>query len=129
MHEPIYFMSDDDVTRGLNQVSFTGQPYQSVTQPNHLETVIAHLPTGNNNTYEIWKFTRYFDNPQFWSNPGIEDQTTEIKSQIPIDETHTISISKVTTKTQPVPEQYELYNLTKDPLEIKNLSAPSNETR
>ena len=86
IYEPIYFMSDDDVTRGLNQVSFTGQPYQSVTQPNHLETVIARLPTGNNNAYEIWKFSRYFDNPQFWSNPGIEDQTTEIKSQIPIDE-------------------------------------------
>ena len=42
--------------------------------------------------------------------------------------THSISVSKITTKTQPVPEQYELYNLTKDPLEIKNLSDPSNES-
>ncbi|TQR09275.1 sulfatase-like hydrolase/transferase [Psychrobacillus soli] len=126
MHEPVYFMSDDDVTRGLNQVSFTGLPYQSVTQPNHLETVIANLATGNNNTDEKWKFTRYFDNPQFWSNPGVEDQTTEIKDQIPIDEKNTISISQVTTKTQPVPNQYELYNLTKDPLETENLSDPTN---
>nr|WP_093268064.1 sulfatase-like hydrolase/transferase [Psychrobacillus sp. OK032] len=129
MHEPVYFMSDDDVTKGLNQVSFSGQPYQSVTQPNHLETVIARLITGNDNTYEIWKFSRYFDNPQFWSNPGIEDQTTEIKSQIPIDETQSISVSEITTKTQPIPEQYELYNLMKDPLEIKNLSDPSNESK
>ena len=129
IHDPVYFMSDDDVTRGLNQVSFSGEPYQSVTQPNHLEAVIARLPTGHNNAHEIWKFTRYFDNPQFWSNPGIEDQTTEIKSQIPIDGTISISVSKITTKTHPVPEEYELYNLTKDPLEIENLSplAPKND--
>ena len=103
VHEPVYFMSDDDVTRGLNQISYSGQPYQSVTQPNHLETVIAQLPTGINNTYEIWKFTRYYDNPQFWSNPGIEDQTTEIKSQIPIDQSLSISVSNVTTKPNQSP--------------------------
>src|SRR5690606_18033215 len=30
IHEPVYFMTDDDVTRGLNQVSLIGQPYESV---------------------------------------------------------------------------------------------------
>lgn len=26
VHEPVYFVSDDDVTRSLSQVSFSGQP-------------------------------------------------------------------------------------------------------
>ena len=48
-NEPIYFMTDDDVTRGLNQINVLGEPYKSVKQPNHIETVIAQLPTGDNN--------------------------------------------------------------------------------
>src|SRR5690606_28805934 len=123
-NEPVYFMTDDDVTRGLSQVSITGQPYNSVTQPNHIESVIAYLSTGQNREKELWKFSRYFDNPQFWSNPGVEDQVTEIQSQTPINEEVTVSLSKIVTKTIPVPEQYELYNLTKDPLERKNLANP-----
>ena len=45
-NEPLYFMTDDDVTRGLNQVNIAGKPYNSVVQPNHIETVIAYLQTG-----------------------------------------------------------------------------------
>ena len=46
--EPIYFMTDDDVTKGLNQRTFLGIPYKSVIQPNHIETVIVKLHTGKN---------------------------------------------------------------------------------
>ncbi|WP_071394796.1 sulfatase-like hydrolase/transferase [Bacillus tuaregi] len=125
-NEPLYFMTDDDVTKGLFQMSFTGEPYNSVSQPNHIESVVAYLQTGLNREKELWKFSRYFDNPQFWSEPGVEDQLTEIESQIPIDDEVTVSVSKVTTRTVPVPEQYELYNLTKDPLEERNLADPSH---
>lgn len=127
-NEPVYFMTDDNVTKGLNQVSFTGQPYNSVKQPTHIETVIAKLPTGDDKKLEIWKFSRYFDNPQFWSNPGVSDQVTEVEKQIPIDGQLTISVSKVTTRTQPVPDQYELYNVTKDPIERENLANPAHST-
>lgn len=39
--DPVYFMTDDDVGRGSNQNNWMGMPYQSVVQPNNLETVIA----------------------------------------------------------------------------------------
>lgn len=127
-HEPIYFMTDDDVTRGVHQVSFTGKPYNSVTQPNQIETVIATLQTGQNNKPEIWKYSRYFENPQFWSAPNVEDVVTKIESEIPVDAQITISISQITTKTQPLPDQFELYNLTTDPTESVNLAYPTNST-
>ena len=127
-NEPLYFMTDDEVTKGLNQVNILGESYESVIQPNHIETVITKLPTGKNNTEEIWKLSRYYDNPQFWSKPNIEDTVTEEKGETELSEEKEVSISITTTKTEPVPEEYELYNLTKDPFEEINLAHPEHET-
>ncbi|NEU31967.1 sulfatase-like hydrolase/transferase [bacterium LRH843] len=98
--EPLYFMTDDDVTKGLNQTTITGQSYTSVIQPNHIEAVITTLRTGICNKKEIWKFARYFDNTQF------SDDNDE----------------------EPVPDEYELYNLTRDPLEENNMAHPAFAT-
>lgn len=65
-------MTDDEVSRGSEQVDFTRHMYPSVIQPNHLETVVAKLPTGRGGRLEKWKYTRYFDTAQFWSNPPNE---------------------------------------------------------
>ena len=70
VNDPLYFMTDDDPSRGLNQNNWTGigTDYNSVIQPNHVETVIARLPAPT--VPKVWKYTHYFDNPQFWSTPG-----------------------------------------------------------
>jgi hypothetical protein len=94
IEEPLYFMTDDDFTKGLNQTTVTGEPYESVVQPNHIEAVITKLETGENNHKEIWKYARYFDNPQF-SDDG---------------------------KVNSTQDEYELYNLTKNPLKERNLA-------
>lgn len=60
--EPVFFMTDDDPSRGSSQENVFGVGYDSVTQPNHIECVIAELDG------DLWKFTRYFDNPAFWSH-------------------------------------------------------------
>src|SRR5690606_7311211 len=121
-----YFRTDDEGTTVLPPVTLTGRPSNSAVPPNHIETVIAYLPTGQNRARELWKFSRYCDNPQPWRNPGVQDQVTEIQGQTPINDDVAVSVSKVVTKTVPVPEQFELYNLTKDPLERKNLVSPVN---
>ncbi len=126
--EPLYFMTDDEPTRGLHQVTITGEPYASVTQPNHIETVITTLKTGANHSEEKWKLSRYYDNPQFWSNPGIEDQVSVVKGSVLFTENSMATVSITTTKSEPVATQYELYNVTKDPLEEKNLANPRYTT-
>jgi hypothetical protein len=121
-------MSDDDVTRVSNQVSATGKPYTSVVQPNHTEAIICSLSTGKRHTLEIWKLTRYYDNPQFWSDPGVEDVITTEECEAHADADTECSLCVTTTKYIPDPDQYELYNLSEDPLEEKNLAYHGLET-
>lgn len=121
--EPLYFMTDDDVTRGLGQQNFLGWPYNSVLQPNHVETVIAALPGRGGR--ELWKYSRYFDSPQFWTNPGQEDDVLrEFGPHMPARGNISAPVCFTTQKNRPVPDEYEMYNLTTDPLEERNLANP-----
>ena len=44
---PVYFMTEDDVSRGQSQRNmFTGKPYDPVAGPTCIESVVAALPTG-----------------------------------------------------------------------------------
>ncbi|OAJ63225.1 sulfatase-like hydrolase/transferase [Paraburkholderia ginsengiterrae] len=136
VNDPLYFMTDDDPSRGLNQDNWTGIGYNSVVQPNHLETVIARLSDG-----KVWKYTHYFDNPQFWSTPGypgdrrdpnypnVDDVVLRRVGQIPApppyrdDDLGPQPIAyTVTVKSTPHPDEYEMYNVTDDPMELANLA-------
>lgn len=111
---PLYFMTDDEISSGQNQTSpITGKPYHSVVQPNHIETVITAIdaPGGE----QIWKYSRYFDNPQFWSSPFQSDQ-------VEVD-------GKTVTKKKPLRPEFEMYNLSADQLEEENLAGKSNRSR
>jgi hypothetical protein len=59
---PIYFMTEDDVSRGSHQINlFSGQPYQAVQQPSNIESVITTLPSGPGGAEEIWKLNHYYE--------------------------------------------------------------------
>jgi hypothetical protein len=113
-------MTDDEPFRGAEQVSWNGQMYASVAQPCHLETVIANLPTGANGAQERWKYTRYFDDPAFWTAPGQKDVVTMVDgvATVPGDKA-----AHTTVKVQPAADEVELYNVTKDPTELVNIAA------
>ncbi|MGV4967536.1 sulfatase-like hydrolase/transferase [Priestia aryabhattai] len=127
LHEektPIFFMTDDDPTKGLHQTNFLGESYPSVVQPNHIQAVIVEFSSAAGK--EIWKYARYHDNPQFWSAAEEKDKVNH-RGQY---EGYLVSFT--TLKTTRVPDQIEMYNLTKDPLETVNLAHPyfsTNETR
>ncbi len=116
-------MTQDEVSRGSNQTSPAGLEYRPVTQPNTVETVMTYLATGENGGREKWKYSRYSDNPQFWSNPApstgpARDVMTEVSGDVNLPG----SKQAITTvKISPVPDQTEAYNLSKDPLELVNL--------
>ncbi len=118
----IYFMTDDDPSKSLNTASFTGRTTSPVAQPSHIETIITKLPTGTSNEMEIWKYSRYFDNPQFWSSPGSEDQFQRSEGNVPIDDNTDVGVCITTTKTQAVPDEVEMYNISKDHVESQNLA-------
>jgi hypothetical protein len=58
------------------------------------------------------KLSRYFDNAQFWTTPGEHDERLHRR--------------KTTTVTEPEPGEFELYDLTADPLEQRNLAHPTH---
>ena len=114
--EPIYFMTDDEISSGLHQTNpVTNKPYASVIQPNHIETVIADLRAKPGDEPQIWKFSRYFDNPQFWTNPFVSD--VNMKDDKPVK------------TTKPQPPEFEMYNVSADPKEQDNLAHVSNKSR
>ncbi|QOT01397.1 sulfatase-like hydrolase/transferase [Brevibacterium sp. JNUCC-42] len=110
VEEPIYFMMDDDVTRGQHQINPLGRPYPFVIQPNHIETVIASIH--RNSMKELWKYSRYFDNEQFWSHPGNKDVTAQpVEEPTPTLQSPQCIYYVTSVKTEPVSDEYELINL------------------
>lgn len=120
--EAIFFMTDDDPSRGLDQKNFIGLTYDSVAQPNHVETVIAEVGG------ELWKFSRYFDHPRYWSAPGtpgadgVRDVVNKAKGRESDDQGNSRRIYEERVKTEPVAAEYEMYNVTADPMELENLA-------
>jgi choline-sulfatase len=126
---PVYFMTDDDPSRGNDQQNFVGIAYDSVVQPNHIECVITRL------NGSLWKYTRYFDNPQFWSKPGtpgsqnVKDVVLKPIPPQPEPPGEIVVAYTKRTKYQPEPEEFEMYNLTLDPLELDNLAGSPRHAR
>ena len=99
---PIYFMTEDDVSRGLTQKNvLTGEPFDAVGYPSHVESVIATLPTGPDGGEELWKLNHYYERLDEW------------------DADHGIPANPF---AGPAAEpSWELHNLTTDPEERSNV--------
>jgi choline-sulfatase len=134
LDDAVYFMTDDEISRGEQQVGLGNRMYRSVVQPNHLETVVAFLPTGPGGAREKWKYTRYFDSPQFWSDPRAGGSDRDLLPKLTSDGKDVTRLiggnidragmhkAQVTVKREPVREEIEAYNLSRDPLELTNLA-------
>jgi arylsulfatase A-like enzyme len=104
-NDPVFFMTYDDVSQGLSQVVGNRQ-WESVTTPNQVESIVVQLGE------TLWKYSIY-----------TQDHPTPYAKLI----TNPNLLSMVPPKD--VPAQYELYNLTADPLEQFNLACPEFETQ
>ena len=113
------FVTDDEISEGsakpgspFQRFAMKLKRYSVIVQPNHIETVIAEVEVDG--APHLVKFSRYHDNQQFWTVPGERDERLRGRNTI--------------TVTEPEPDDYELYDLTLDPLEERNLAHPSHAT-
>ena len=114
---PVYFLTEDEVSRGSDQVTALGFKYESVIQPNTIESIVTYLPTGEGGAQEKWKYARYSDNPR-------SGATRAHRAMTHVDGNVNRPGAKqavTTVKTTALPDQTEAYNVTRDPLELTNL--------
>ena len=113
------FVTDDEISEGsakpgspFQRLAMKLKRYSVIVQPNHIETVVAEVEVDG--APHLVKFSRYHDNQQFWTVPGERDERLRGRKTI--------------TVTEPEPDEYELYDLTLDSLEERNLAHPSHAT-
>ena len=106
---PIYFMTEDNVTAGADQVNIlTGAAFDAITGATSIESVVAPLPTGPRGASELWKVNHYYERLDEWNaDHGIAANPFLGPAADPL---------------------YELHNLTADPEERTNLVDLQPET-
>ncbi len=107
---PVYFMTEDDISRGGTQVGLVGgRPYESVAAPSRVESVIATVASGPAGQHELWKLNHYYERLDDWH------------------ESHVLVRNPfLPPAADPV---FELHNLTTDPEERRNVADAEPETR
>ena len=77
--EPVLFMTDDEISEGamrpaspFQRVARKARVYSEITQPNHVETVVA--PVDVDGDPHLVKFSRHHDTPQSSTVPGERDE-------------------------------------------------------
>ena len=113
------FITDDEISEGSarrrarsSASRAQAHVYATIVQPNHIETVIAEVDVDGEQ--HLVKFSRYYDNQQFWTVPGERDERLRGRKTI--------------TVTEPEPDEYELYDLTLDPLRSATSRTPATPT-
>ncbi len=115
--EPVLFMTDDEISEGtahgaspFQRIARATRTFSTVEQPNHIETVVSEVEV--NGEKHLVKLSRYHDNQQFWTVPGERDERLRGRKTVVVGE--------------PEPDEYELYDLTLDPYEERNLAHPAH---
>jgi arylsulfatase A-like enzyme len=98
---PIYFMTEDDVTRGITQANvLDGTHFDPVAPPVFIESVVGSLPTGAEGSQELWKLNHYYERLDDWyASQGVGPNPF---------------------LGPPAEPEWELHNLTTDPEERHN---------
>jgi arylsulfatase A-like enzyme/putative intracellular protease/amidase len=119
----IYFMTRDNILEGDTLASAMARrfgqrenpsPPMKIQVPAHVssnfEGIVAYLDSTevHEGSGSLWKITRAFDDPATWSQPHI----AHLSASGPTGNKY---------RTEPLPDQWELYNLTLDPTESHNL--------
>jgi len=117
--EPIYMITRDNMLEGdgsaaamMRQRGRTEAPYpmQIKVLPHastNVEAIVAVAPVSVDPSGHLWKLARTFDDPATWTEPGKRNLSARTPSG-PV------------YRTEPIPDQWEFYDLTTDPSEAIN---------
>ena len=94
-------------SRLLQIARFLFGEYNAPSAPRNIDAVITMIGNAK------YKFVHYFDDPENWSRPFVWNQFTYNQGLLR---------GYSTIQTTPVNPEYEIYNLTDDPTEMKNLA-------
>ena len=92
--DPVYFMTEDNVTSGLNQRNvLTGESFDALSPPACIESVVAALPTGPDGGTELWKLNHYYERLDEWNaERGVSIGSTAVPAAEPDWELHNLSV-------------------------------------
>lgn len=99
--EPVYFLTEDEVSEGLDQTTVIGRKYESVEEPAKVEAVIARLDGGDGP--KLWKYARSYER-SLVTDPGKKERGRD-------------------------KEEFELYDMDGDGTETENLASLGRGTR
>ena len=93
MATPVYFMTEDNPSKGLTQVNIlNGTPFEPVGGPSNIESVIATLPSGTGGADELWKLNHYYERLDEWNaEHGIATNPFAAPAADPLFELHNLS--------------------------------------
>jgi arylsulfatase A-like enzyme len=117
---PIYLMTRDNVLEGDTGASAAARQLgQTVNPPaplriklpahvaSNFEGLVVRVEDVPGGAGHLWKLVRTFDDPATWTEPGVRQLATN-------------GIGGQAYRTDPVEDQWELYDLTADPIEAQN---------
>jgi len=118
-YRAIYFMTEDDFLKFPNYDTplaylmpavklFSKSKVNRVQGGCQIEAVVVYLPQTN----KLWKFVRFWENSKYWTQPFICDEIYVVNGP---------DKGKKIVVTDPAPDQYEMYDLNSDPIEMNNL--------
>ena len=118
-YRAIYFMTEDDFLKFPNYdtpLAYLMPVVKLVAKSKvnrveggcQIEAVVVYLP----HTKRMWKFVRFWENSKYWTTPYISDEIYLVNGP---------NKGKKIVVTDPAPDEYEMYDLNNDPIEMNNL--------
>ncbi len=117
---PVYMQTRDNMPEGDSGASGLARrlgmtdrvpPPLQILVPAHVaasfEAVVERVPDASGGADHLWKLVRTFDDPATWTEPGVR----HLAATGPAGDTY---------RTEPLEDQWELYDLTGDPIEADN---------
>jgi hypothetical protein len=111
----VYLMTRDNILEGDTRGSAAARAFGLADDPP--DNMVISVPAETGSSFEAivtrddghwWKLVRTYDDPATWTQPGVRHLTSS-------------GVGGDRFRDQPLPDEWELYDLTDDPIESRNL--------